>query len=55
MSQHLLGQYRKALEEFCAGLKQVCSRYGMEYIRATTDVPFEELVLRALRGAGVVR
>ena len=55
VSQHLLGQYRKALEEFCAGLKQVCSRYGMEYIRATTDVPFEELVLRVLRGAGVVR
>ncbi|HHX40634.1 MAG TPA: DUF58 domain-containing protein [Armatimonadetes bacterium] len=55
VSQHLLGQYRKALEEFCADLSRVCARYGMEYIRATTDVPFEELVLRTLRGAGVLR
>jgi len=55
VSQHLLGQYRKALDRFCADLGGVCARYGMEYLRTTTDVPFEDLVLRTLRGAGVIR
>lgn len=54
VSQYLLAQYRKALAEFCSGLSAVCSRYGMNYVRATTDVPFDELVLRTLRARGVV-
>ncbi|OPZ01364.1 MAG: YceG-like family protein [Alphaproteobacteria bacterium ADurb.BinA305] len=55
VSQYLLGQYRKALEEFCAGIGALCSRYGMGYVRAATDVPFDELVLRTLRAGGVLR
>ncbi len=55
VSPYLLGQYRKALEEFCDHLSGLCSRYGMDYIRTTTDVPFDELVLRTLRARGVVR
>lgn len=55
VSQYLLGQYRKALAEFCGSIQALCSHYGMSYIRATTDVPFDDLVLRTLRAGGTLR
>ncbi|MBI3947559.1 MAG: DUF58 domain-containing protein [Armatimonadetes bacterium] len=55
VSQYLLGQYRKGLAEFCDDLNATCARYGMDSVRTTTDVPFDQLVLRTLRTTGVVR
>ena len=51
----LLRDYRRAAAAFCAGIEAPARRYGADYLRATTDVPFEDLVLRWLRGMGVVR
>lgn len=55
INQYLLGRYRRALAEYCGELTALCTRYGMNYIRTTTDVPFDELVLRTLRARGVLR
>jgi uncharacterized protein (DUF58 family) len=51
----LLRDYRRAAAAFCAGIEAACRRCGADYLRTTTDVPFEDLVLRWLRGRGVVR
>lgn len=41
-------------DAFLEGARQFCARHGLAYVRATTAVPVEELVLRYLRRAGVV-
>jgi uncharacterized protein (DUF58 family) len=55
ISPSLLREYQKAVDTFCGGLQSFCGRYGMDYIRATTSLPFEDLILRFLRRAGVVK
>lgn len=55
ISAGALRAYRAAVESYCAQLRQHCLTYGMNYIRATTDTPFEDLVLKSLRAAGVVK
>lgn len=54
VSAGLLREYRRTVERFCAGVQAACMRYGAAYVRAVTDQPFEELILRWLRRAGVV-
>ncbi|MBI3911182.1 MAG: DUF58 domain-containing protein [Armatimonadetes bacterium] len=51
----LLRDYRRALDHFCGSLQAACRKYGADYLRATTDVPFEDLVLRWLRSRGLVK
>ncbi len=41
-------------DAFLEEVRQFCVRQGMVYVRATTAVPVEELVLRYLRRAGIV-
>jgi uncharacterized protein (DUF58 family) len=55
ISPGLLRDYQRALEGFCGGIEQTCRRYGADYLRATTDVPFEDLVLKWLRSTGLVK
>ena len=47
--------YRRVLEGFCATAKAFCARRAVGYTFTTTAVPFDELVLRYLRSAGLVR
>ncbi len=47
--------FLRAREEFFAACQSLCARLGVAYVRATTAVPVEELVLRYLREAGLVR
>ncbi|MES4793359.1 MAG: DUF58 domain-containing protein [Chloroflexota bacterium] len=51
----LLRDYQRTVENFCGGLQSFCGRYGMDYIRATTSTPFDDLILRYLRRAGLVK
>ncbi len=51
----LLRDYRRAVERFCGGIEATCRRYGADYLLATTDVPFEDLVLKWLRSSGLVK
>ena len=55
LSPRLLTQYEARLKEFCGGLQQTASRYGMDYVRVSTDVPFEDVILKFLRTRGLVR
>jgi uncharacterized protein (DUF58 family) len=51
----LLRRYEKAVSDFCAGIEGFCSRYGVNYVRATVSDGFEDLILSYLRRRGMVR
>lgn len=55
ISAGLLRDYQKAVDQFCGGIRETCRRYGADYIQAITDQPFEDLILKWLRSAGLVR
>lgn len=55
VSAGLLSEYRRTMEQFCGGIEDTCHRYGADYLRAVTDQPFEDLILKWLRTAGLVR
>jgi uncharacterized protein (DUF58 family) len=55
VSGSLLKEYQKAVDTFCGGIQETCRRYGADYIQAITDQPFEDLILKWLRSAGLVR
>jgi uncharacterized protein (DUF58 family) len=55
VSASLLKEYQKAVDQFCGGIQHTCRRYGADYIQAITDQPFEDLILRWLRTAGLVK
>jgi uncharacterized protein (DUF58 family) len=55
LSPYLLGQYQKELTRFCGDLQTLAGRYGMDYVRAVTDVPFEDVILKFLRTQSVLR
>lgn len=55
VSPAMLASYREAFQQFCSQLAEVSAQYGMDYIRVTTDTPVEDLLLKTLRGAGLLR
>lgn len=55
VSAPLLARYRASLDAFVAQARQFCHRRGMNYLLATNDTPFDQLVLRYLRQRGLVR
>jgi len=54
-SRRLVQNYQKTVKGFCSSLQQFCAARGVAYLFATTDLPFEALVLNYLRTAGLVR
>ena len=56
VNEGLVRAYEREFGAFLSGLERFCQRRGVGYRRATTDVPFEDFVLRMLRdGGGLVR
>ena len=55
LSPHVLAQYQAQLEEFRGELKKVASRYGMDYVPTSTDIPMETVILQFLRKSGLLR
>ncbi len=51
----LLTAYHSALEAHCADVEAQCRRHGWSYLRAGSDAPFDDLMLRVLREQGVLR
>lgn len=51
----LLNRYKVALDGFCTRMETVATKYGMEYLRTSTDAPVEELLLTTLRKSGLLR
>jgi uncharacterized protein (DUF58 family) len=46
--------YARARDRYFAEIEQVCLRYQVEYLRAVTSIPFDDLVLRYLRQGGLI-
>lgn len=51
----LLSRYRQNLEAFFQGVEAFCLRNQVGYVRASTAVPFEDLLLKHLRQGGLLR
>ncbi len=54
-SRRLVANYQKTVKGFCASLQQFCAARGIAYLFASTELPFEALVLNYLRTAGLVK
>jgi uncharacterized protein (DUF58 family) len=54
-SEALIGQYKRTVETFCAGLRDWCTARGMAYLPATTDQPVDLMLLGYLRSKGLLR
>ncbi len=49
-----LDAHGRARDRYLTELEQFCLRHQVEYLRATTSVPFDDLVLRYLRVGGLI-
>ena len=50
-----LRAYAEARDAYLEGIQQFCFRHGIDYLRTTSTVPADSLVLRYLRQGGLVR
>jgi uncharacterized protein (DUF58 family) len=55
VTERNLRQYRRIFEQFEESVKHYCSTYGLGCTRTTSDVPFDELILKMMRTAGAVK
>ena len=54
VTERNLRQYRAIFQAFLDSVKRYCTTYGVGGTRSTTDVPFDDLILRMMREAGAV-
>lgn len=50
-----LDAYRERLQRHFAEAEGFCARHGVDYLRTSTAIPFQDLVLRHLRQGGFLR
>ena len=55
VSGALLKTYKASVENYCGTLRAFCLRYGMNYLLVANDTPIETVMLRMLRGTGIVK
>ena len=55
VSRPLLERYRRTLAAFIDGVRDFCTRRGMNYLMTSTRTPVDQLVSDALRQRGLVR
>ncbi len=55
ISPQLLAEYETQVKTFCDGLQGMAAKFNLDYVLASTAVPFEDVVLKSLRGRGLVR
>ena len=54
-NEKLLRRYREEITKFNGEIEAFCLRRGIAFAQVTTDVPFEDVVLRALRDGVMIR
>jgi uncharacterized protein (DUF58 family) len=54
-SRRLVENYQKTVRGFCSSLQQFSAARGVAYLFASTDLPFEALVLNYLKKVGLVK
>lgn len=55
VSKPLMDRYQRTLAAFLEGAREFCTRRGMHYLLANTDIPVDQLVSSYLRKRGLVR
>jgi uncharacterized protein (DUF58 family) len=51
----LLAEYRDAFHRYCTEIESFCRSHGWGYLRAASNTPLEQLLLKALREEGLLR
>jgi uncharacterized protein (DUF58 family) len=54
VTERNLRQYRQIFQDFQESLRRYCTNYGLGCTRTTTEVPFDQLILKMMRAAGAV-
>ncbi len=54
ITERHLREYRRVFQQFLVDSERTCRRREVGYIHSTTDVPFDELVLKVLRRGRIV-
>jgi uncharacterized protein (DUF58 family) len=54
ITERNLRQYRRIFADFLESVGRYCNTYGIGGTRSSTDVPFDELLLRMMRAAGAL-
>lgn len=55
VNPQLLARYQQSFDSFCGEIETFCHRYGIDYLRTSTALPFEDLILKYLRRGGLVK
>src|SRR5262245_57808138 len=55
VSERSLRRYRQIFQEFQESVQRYCRSYGLGCTRTSTEIPFDELILKMMRVAGSVR
>ncbi len=55
VSRPLIHRYKANLQAYCESLKNFCTRRDVSYLFASTEVPFDRLVLSYLRRRGLLK
>jgi len=54
ISERVMKRYKETLSHYCAQLQNFCRTRGIIYLRTSTSVPFEDLILKYLTKSGVL-
>lgn len=55
VTERNLRQYRQIFDRFQEALAKYCTNYGLGCTRTSTEIPFDDLILKMMRTAGAVR
>jgi uncharacterized protein (DUF58 family) len=55
ITERNLRQYRQIFDRFQQSLQSYCNNYGLGCTRTSTEIPFQDLILKMMRTAGAVR
>lgn len=55
VSRALINRYKQNLKAYCSQLRDFCTRRGVSYLFASTQVPFDQMVLTYLRQRGLLK
>ena len=53
VTERKLKQYRQLFTEFLTSIETYCKTYSLSCTRSTTDLPFDELIMRMMRASGI--
>ncbi len=55
VTQKVLSRFGEAYEKYLADIERFCATHQVPYVRASIDVPFDEMILRVFRRGGFLR